>query len=268
MKPHFQQPSGDPFSFDFPTLPILPAEEAKRLTNVEKYGGLYYLGIAGLCILVALVGWFGYSVWTLKPLWMNVYVLHDTSRPDPERVAAAFAIARDPNANQRQRWDIALERNLPPLARYIIAESLTAEAAEADPKAYGLAVSKSEGWPNWLRLLLTRPMVYAASENAPVSIEGLETLLKHPDPAIALWARCGLAFLRDSDAKELRSAAERPGPNRELAKLLLQAFNSKNPPRRIESLDQATGWLRAHHPDAVLLWKGFRVENRRLVPPS
>ena len=136
MKPHFQQPSRDPLSFDFPALPILPADEARRLTNVEKYGGLYYLGIGGLCVVLGLVGWFGYSVWTLKSLWVNVYVLHDRSRPDPERIAAAFAIARDPSANQRQRWDIAMERNLPPLARYILAESLTAEAAEPQPPAH------------------------------------------------------------------------------------------------------------------------------------
>ena len=268
MKPHFQQPSRNPRSFDFPSLPILAADEARRLTNVEKYGGLYYLGIGGLCVLVALVGWFGWNVWTLKSLWVNVYVLHDTSRPDSKRIAAAYAIAHDPRANQRQRWDIALERDLPPLARYTIAESLTAEAAAADPRAFGLAVSKSEGWPNWLRLLLTRPMTYAAAADSPVSIEGLEALLKSPDPATALWASCGLAFVRDSDSKDLRAVAEVAGPDRELALFLVEAIESKDVQRRIESLDKATAWLRTHHSEAARLWKGYRVDGDRLVPSS
>lgn len=268
MKPHFHQPSRDPLFIEFPSLPILPADEARRLTNREKYGGLFYLGIGGLFVLVGLVGWFGVGVWTMKTLWIHVYVLHDASRSDSERIAAAYAIARDPSANQRQRWDIALERSLPPLARYLIAESLNGEAAVDDPRAYGLAVSKSEDWPNWLRLLLTRPMIYAAAAGSPVSIEALEALSRHSDPAIALWARCGLALRPAADSSKLRSAAQADGPDRALARFLLEAVETNDLPQRIQSLDQATAWLRSHHPEASRLWNDYRLEGDHLIPAS
>ena len=268
MLPHFDKPSPDSFSLDFPTLPILPAEEARRLTNREKYGGLFYLGIGGLAVLVALVVWFGASVLALKSLWINVYVLHDASRPESERIAAAYAISRDPNANQRQRWDIALERPLPPLGRYLIAESLDAQAALDDPTAYGLAVSKSEGWPNWLRLLLVRPMVLAAASESLVSIDSLRLLRENSDPAIALWADCGLALAHDSSPTLLEATAKSTGPYRELAQVLEKAASTSNLPNRLAALDQATLWLRTHHDEASKLWKGYRVVNDRLVPEA
>ena len=47
----------------FPTLPIInPAVPAAR-TERAKYGGLFYLGIGGLVVLVVLVAWFGHGLW-------------------------------------------------------------------------------------------------------------------------------------------------------------------------------------------------------------
>src|SRR5262249_43027053 len=67
-----------------PALPIVtPAErerdQARRRSGREKYGGLFYLGLAGLLVVVSLVGWFASNAWSLRAVWFNVYVLHDQS---------------------------------------------------------------------------------------------------------------------------------------------------------------------------------------------
>src|SRR4051812_9837506 len=126
--PH--DPKRDPSAPIFPTLPIITPEEVRR-GDREKYGGLFYLGIAGLVVIVTLVAWFAWQAWTLRDVWTNIYILHDVHRGDPERVQAAYTLAHDPRVNQRQLWDNALSRSLPPLARYVLAEALTAEAASA-----------------------------------------------------------------------------------------------------------------------------------------
>src|SRR5262249_44674293 len=154
---------------------------------------LLYLGTAGLAVIVALVGWFAWQAWSLRDVWADVYVLHDRTRGEAERVGAAYALSRDPRVNQRQLWDVALSRQLPPLAGYVVAEARTAEAGEAAPRAYGAAVARSEGWPVWLRLLLTRPMAYAAALDRPVPRTSLAELTRNPDRATALLATYALA---------------------------------------------------------------------------
>src|SRR5919112_355497 len=112
----------------WPSLPVIRVDTPRK-TQAEKYGGLYYLGIAGLFVLVGLIGWFAYGVWSLRDVGARIYVLHDRRRPEAERIQAAGALARDPRVNQRQLWDMCVrEQGLPPLARYLIAEALTAEA--------------------------------------------------------------------------------------------------------------------------------------------
>jgi hypothetical protein len=268
MDPHvsFSTPAGpDP---PFPTLPIVTPDDSKRSTR-EKYGALYYLGAAGLIVVVALVAWFAVGVWSLRSLLANVYVLHDAHRPEAERIAAAFALSRDPHVNQRQAWDICLRTQLPDLARYLMAESLTGEAASADPKAYALAVAHSPGWPVWLRLLLTRPMAYAAADGVTLPRDPLEILSRDPDPAIGLWATATLALQGPNDElsrRALNSACENAEPDRDLACLLADAAKENvTADRRKALLNQATLWLRSHHRESAQVWRGWTVSGDTLV---
>ena len=175
----------DPFArIVFPTLPIVTPDPI-RLSDREKYGALFYLGVAGLVVIVSLVGWFASQAWSHRMLWTNVYILHDPHRSEADRVKAAYALAHDPRVNQRQLWDNALSKPLPPLARYLLAEALTAESASAAPRDYAAAVARSEGWPVWLRLLLTRPLAYSAALDLPIARDHLATLSRNPDHATA-----------------------------------------------------------------------------------
>lgn len=270
MEPHSPRPTGQASGFPFPSLPIV-TPDAPRRSEREKYGGLFYLGAVGLVILGILVGWFAWEAWLLQDVWTHIYVLHDSHRTEAERVQAAFALSRDPRVNQRQRWDICLRTPLPTLARYIMAESLTAEAASADPRAYAMTVARSPGWPGWLRLLLTRPLAYAAAEGQAIPVAPLRELRERDDdPAIGLWASFALAASPSADhaaAAALSAAAGREGPDRVLAQLLLDALRAEGA-RREQRLDEATRWLRTHHPEAARLWSGWRVEGERLVPGS
>jgi hypothetical protein len=257
----------------FPTLPIVSlqdiATDQPPRSDSEKYGALFYLGTVGLAVIIALVSWFAWQAWSLRQVWTNVYILNDPTRLESERVQAGYAFAHDPAVNQRQRWDTALNRRIPPLARYVVAESLTAEAASADPRAYGVAVAKSEGWPVWLRLLMTRPMAYAAAYDLPVPRESLTSLARNTDRATALWATYALAEGSDGDpesAASLRLSAETADEFRPLALDLLSALNTTRLDDRIKALDSATIWLRTHHPDAAPLWSGWQIAGDRLIP--
>lgn len=252
---------------NFPSLPIITPDPIRRPES-ERYGGLYYLGAAGLIVVVGLLTWFLWAVWSHRAVWVNVYVLHDPVRSEADRVAAAYGLAHDPGVNQRQLWDIALRRDLPPLARYVVAEGLTEEAAAADPGGYGEAVARSEGWPVWLRVLLTRPLAYRAAIGRPVPRRSLELLARHDDWAVALWASFALAAAPEADdaaRDSIRRAATSDGPDRPLAVLLDRALDARRLDERFDALDRATLWLRDHHPDASTLWKGWSVVDGRLV---
>lgn len=258
----------DPFAPKFPVLTIITPDPPRRST-AERYGGLFYLGIGGLFVMLALLTWFGWSAWNLRAVWRNVYVLHEESRPESERIQAAYDLGHDPNVNQRQLWDVALRKPLPDLARYLIAESLTAEAAIADPRAYGIAVAKSEGWPDWLRLLLVRPMAYASALGLPIEKPALIELSKNPDRFIALWAVAALAIGPGHDPEYgtyLREEAFSEVPEQDLAMILVKALEATKEPDRIAALNEATIWLRGHYPEAVKVWKGWKEQGGKLLP--
>ena len=256
----------------FPDLPILnpgdsvaPAPRGQR----EKYGALFYLGIAGLLFLIVLVGWFVYGVWNNRDLWAEVYTLHDSGRSEAERIEAAYRLSRNSRLADAQKMDISLRRDLPELARYLLAEAVSTEAVARDPRAYAMAMARSPGWPDWLRLLLARRLSYGAARGYDIPREPLDELRRHPDRMIGLWATYAMAVLPrpgpDPEmAAELEKAAGAPGPDGELATMLLGALRA--PQEELERrLDEATLWLRLHHPHAAQLWQGWEVRDHEVV---
>jgi hypothetical protein len=258
------EPPDDPA---WPFLPIVTPDPPKR-RDAERFGALFYLGVAGLFTVVALIAWFAGGAWGMRSVFTDIYILHSTSRTEAERVQAAFDLSRDPHVTQRQLWEIALRKPLPDVARYVVAEATTAEVAQADPRGYGLAVARSEGWPDWLRLLLARPMAYAATIGRPVDLDAVEELASRPDPALALWARYTLAAAPPGDPgseARLRSAADTPGPQQRLARRLVTALDAPRVADRLAVLDAATFALRTDYPPAAEVWRGWEVRGHRLV---
>ena len=81
----------------FPQLPILdspplPAPRSQR----EKYGGLFYLGIAGLAILSRSSPGSPSASGGSATSGRTSMSLHDPKRPEAERIEAAFRLSRNP----------------------------------------------------------------------------------------------------------------------------------------------------------------------------
>lgn len=248
---------------DPPSSPSSPKRGA-----VEKYGGLYYFGIAGLAVVVALVTWFGAEAWSLRAVFRGIYVLHDETRPEAERIDAAYGLSLDGSVTQRQYWDIAFRKRLPPLARYLMAEALTSEAVATDPRGYALAVSKSEGWPDWFRLLIARPLAYAADDRIALPREPIISLTQSRDPWLRAWSLYTLAAMAGGDANAAEAALERlpdafPEVD-ELVALLIAARASGGPPR-LAKLSAATRLMRRGHPEAAALWRGWEARDGHLI---
>ncbi len=268
-------PNGsDRAPFRFPDLPIInPAvptpPPASTRSQREKYGGLFYLGIAGLAFMVLLVGWFGYGVWSNWDIWSDVYAVHDASRPDADRIEAAFQLAGNSRFADVQKLEISLSKDPPELARYLLAESVSTEVVARDPRGYTMLVARSEGWPDWLRLLLSRRLAYGAGRGYDIPRDPLDELKRHSDPMIGLWATFALAVLPRSGpdpvmTAELEKAAHNADINGELAALLLAALRLPEGERE-NRLDEVTTWLRRHHPQAAKIWQGWEVRDHRLV---
>jgi hypothetical protein len=262
----------------FPDLPILNprdvpvAAAGPPRSQREKYGGLFYLGIAGLVILVGLLGWFAHGLWTNRDIWADVYTLNDASRPETVRLDAALRLARNPRLDDAPRMEMALRKDLPPLARYLLAESVSIELVAQDPRSYALTVARSEGWPDWLRLVLSRRLAYGAGRGYDVPRDALEELGRHADRMIGLWATYSLAVLPHGDpdpaaAAELSKVAQGGGPTSDLAALLRSALAAPGEERELR-LDEATEWLRRHHPGAAEIWRGWRIHDQRVVPST
>lgn len=236
----------------------------------EKYGALFYLGIAGLAVMIALVGWFAVGVWSNRDIWSDVYVLNDASRPESERLDAALRLSRNARLDDANRMDMAMRRDLPELARYLLAESVSNAPVARDPRGYALAAARSEGWPDWLRLLLSRRLAYGAGRGYDIPRESLDELRRHSDSMIGLWATYALAVPPGSAADPtaagaLERTAASPGANGELAGQLLEALRSSDEADRERRLDGITAWLRRHHPQAAELWRGRAIRDGRVV---
>lgn len=257
----------------FPDLPILnpgdvPVPAAPARGQREKYGGLFYLGIVGLVVLVGLIAWFGYGLWSHRAIWAEVYALNDGRRPLADRLDAALRLSRDPRFGDEARIGLALRKDLPSLARYLLAESVSTELVAHDPRTYALEVARSEGWPDWLRLLLARQLAYGSVRGYAVPTGVVVELCRHPDPMIRLWATFTLAAHRSlgPDSRvgaELEEAARAPTPDGRLALMLLDALRSEGEARE-RRLDDLTVWLRRHHPQAREIWRGWEIRDQHL----
>ncbi len=192
----------------FPTLPIInPSVPAPR-TERAKYGGLLYLGIGGLAVLIVLVAWFGYGLWANREAFADVYVLHDASLVLAERAQAAFRLAHGGRIDDAQLMEMSLNRDLPDLARYLLAEGVSTQAVARDPRGYALAVARSPDWPDWLRLLLVRPLAYGSGRGYAIPRDALVELAGHRDPMVELWASYALAA-RPVDDSNRRAVLEK-----------------------------------------------------------
>ena len=230
-----------PNGMKFPNLPIIPAEEVRK-SQAEKYGGLFYLGVLGLVVLVGLIGWFGWGLWSLRQVWADVYILNDPVRSEPDRMQAAQRLALDPRFSQRQRFQLCLDPHLPDQARFRLATSLTAEAVLDDPRAYTEAVAEFEQGPDRLRILLLRPMAYAADRVHIYRVTAMSKLLDQPDPLTRVWASFANASTRKgarTSAQDLTTYAEQPGLIGEIASLLRNALE-RTGGARTEALDAAS----------------------------
>jgi hypothetical protein len=258
----------------FSELPILnpgvpTSAPAPARSQREKYGGLFYLGIAGLLLMLALIGWFGYGVWSNRDIWADVYALSDRNRPESERIEAAFRLGGNPRFADEHKMELSLRKDLPDLARYLLAESVSTELVARDPRSYTMTVARSPSWPDWLRLLLSRRLAYGAGRGYDIPREPLDELKKHSDPMIGLWATYALALLARSGpdpamVAELEEAAQSTGVRGELASRLLGAIRAER--ERESRLDEATIWLRRHHPQAAKIWQGWEVRDQQIVP--
>jgi hypothetical protein len=250
----------------FPELPIITPPVSAR-SQREKYGGLFFLGIAGLIVLVALLAWFAYGVWSHRDLWAEIYVLHDAKQPEIERVRAAYRLSRDDRLSDDARRDMALERTLPDLARYLLAESVSTEEVARDPRAFALAAARSPDWPDWLRLLWARRIAYGAARGYAIPREAVTELAQHSDPMIRVWAYYTFAVTPGSDATmaaELEKSAQAPGDAKALAGMLADDLTAP-PASREKRLDQASQWLRTHHAQAAKIWEGWQIERGRVI---
>jgi len=257
-------------------LPIINAPDPfERRTTAEKYGSAYYLGIAGLVIVVSLVTWFAVRVYALRAVWRDVYVLSDEKRSESERIQAAWRLAHDPDVTPVQAWDIALRKSPPPLARYVLAESLDARIVRRDPRGYALAAAYSENWPPWLRLLAARPLLEAAAEGVALPAEAIHALQDDPDPILATWATATEALRDNATAAEKTAALDRlkqtKTENRSLHPLILaledviRLSDDNQRLERLEAIDGATVWLRSNDPSARQVWRGWSVDGEELT---
>jgi hypothetical protein len=246
-------------------LPIIarPTESPKSGRSASsKYGGVYWLSIFGLVVLSGLIGWFGIGFWQMRGVWRDVYTMNDAKAAIESRVDAAWELTRTSSVSQRQFFDLAISRVPPEPARYLCAEALTSGVVKSEPRGFAIAVARSEGWPAWLRVLMTRALVYAAADGVALPPDALDELRSNLDPGVRLWAEAAVAFGGGERAASARAfllaAAEGDGWEGALARLLHQATSHPHG-GSWDWLDRATEWMREGHPDARRVWAGWRA---------
>jgi hypothetical protein len=154
---------------------------------------------------------------------------------------------------------------VPELARYLLAESLSAQLVSESPSGFSRIVARSPDWPDWLRLLLLHPLALAADQDIPIPREPLEELQKHSDPMIRLWATYVQAIDPTPTGLKYLLREESDGtPERDLEALLAKVRYSPVS-IRARLLFDVLVWQRTHHPEAARIWQGWEVRRGKLV---
>lgn len=258
-------------------LPILPSNPVPSPTSgrspTEKYGGLYWLGIGGLVVIVGLIGAFVIGMSRISDVLRLTYVLHDPRESLPTRVQAAYELSQDARTTDRQRWDMAIRTTNPPIARYVLAEGLTVEAVRGDVEGYALAVARSPGWPGWFRWLVFRPMVLRAEEDGQPSgplIEEIRDALP-AEGASRLWVAYFVLAGGADDlgliewARTAMQAGSEAAETSALVGLFDRALHATTQTEQRQAIADATLWMRGHDPNCRQVWDGWQVVNHRLV---
>jgi hypothetical protein len=232
--------------FDFPKLPILPDSdkppEQPRLSNLQKYGGLYWLGIGGLVVSVLLVGWFAIQLWLLRDVWREIYVLHNKDLADDRRIAAATFLAKHPRVEAAQIQPMIFRRSLPDQARLLLAEGLkkTDTATSARQMLGLLETEGATSPPDYLRGHLARlaALNIPADDRFPVDL--FRRMMADRDSAVAAWCAYGLTRSTGADDRQqgLNFLDQKAKHNSMMERSLLMAANSEGLSRSL-SLQQA-----------------------------
>ena len=261
-----------------PELPVLGAVPATPVstsprTTREKYGGLFWLGLAGLMVVSLWVGWFAWNLWSMSDVWRDVFVLFDEQATITERIRAGDRLAADSRITPAQVWEFVFRKDLPTLARWRLAERLGADAVRGDPRGFALATARSPNWPDWLRAQFARALAEAAVQGVTLSDAGLEEMTDHPDPVTRAFVLVALGARRDTDAgvrtdarQQLQGlAADQPALIR-LVDPLRRVLEEVDQTRRLEALEEAKLWMRTGHADAAAIWEGWRTDHPVLEP--
>ena len=201
-----------------------------------------------------MIAWFGYSVWQLRDVWAEVYALHDSKRSDAERIESAIKLSRDPRVTDHQLMEICLRRDLPDRARYLLAEAVSTEAVARDPRAYALTVALSQDWPDWLRLVLARRLAYGATRGYAIPEVGAGRTgeaLGPDDPSLGGLLAGRAARLENRRGRQARRSSAHHGRQRQARRDALATRGTAPPKSAERRLDEATIWLRHHHPQAA-----------------
>ena len=193
---------------EFPKLTILPdfsPPPQPRLTNSEKYGSLYWMGITGLIASILLVSWFAVNLWMMRDVWQAIYVLHDADSAVDARVQASEFLASDPRMEPSQIQPMIFRKSLPDKARYILAEHLdkALSAKDAGEMIQLLSTEGPTSPPNWLRGHLARLAVITLKPDSSFPVSTMTKFITDPDPIVADWAAFGLARCSDPKARQV-----------------------------------------------------------------
>ncbi len=193
----------------FPKLTILndttPPPPAPRLSNSEKYGSLYWMGISGLIASILLVGWFGTNLWLMRNLWQAIFVLHSADYPEAQRIEAAEKLIADQRMESAQIQPMIFRKSIPEKARYLLAEHLdkALSAQDAGEMLKLITTTGPTSPPNWLRGHLTRLAATSLRADSSFPASSFEKLLTDSDPIVADWAAFGLIRSTNPNSQKL-----------------------------------------------------------------